>query len=172
MTTLAPDAAASTPPDDKRGFWRRRLIDPLRAQLARGVTPDRLAFTVGLGTACSLFPFLGLTSLLNLGVGVALRLNHPILQTLNQLLGAVQLALIIVYVRVGEWIWDADAGAFTVTEVLRVFREETLSVFFQQFGWAGVHALTAWLVTSPLLIAVIALSLRLLFQRWMQKGTV
>lgn len=171
MTTLAPDAAASTPPDDKRSFWRRRLIDPLRAQLARGVTPDRLAFTVGLGTACSLFPFLGLTSLLNLGVGVALRLNHPILQTLNQLLGAVQLALVLVYVRVGEWIWDADAGAFTVSEVLRVFREETLIVFFQQFGWAGVHALTAWLVTSPLLIAVIALSLRPLFHRWMQKGT-
>ena len=170
MTTLAPNAAASPAPADKRGFWRRRLVDPLRAQLTRGVTPDRLAFTVGLGTACSLFPFLGLTSLLNLGVGMALRLNHPILQTLNQLLGAVQLALILVYVRIGEWLWGADTGAFTLSEVLRVFRDETLTAFFQQFGWAGLHALTAWLLTSPLLIAIIAFSLRPLFQRWIRKG--
>jgi uncharacterized protein (DUF2062 family) len=171
VTTLAPDAAASPAPDDKRGFWRRRLIDPLRVQLTRGVTPDRLAFTVGLGTACSLFPFLGFTSLLNLGVGAALRLNHPILQTLNQVLGAVQLALILVYVRVGEWLWGANTGAFTLSEMLRVFREETLTAFFQQFGWAGLHALTAWLVTSPLLVAAISFTLRPRFQRWARKGS-
>ncbi len=156
---------------ESRGFWRRRLVDPLRKQLTRGVTPDRLAFTLGIGTACSLLPFLGLTSLLNLGAGIALRLNHPILQTLNQLLGVVQLALILVYVRLGEAIWGSDTAGFTITEVIRVFREESLARFFQQFGWAGVHALTAWLLTTPLLVAIIYASVRPVLQRLSRKAT-
>jgi uncharacterized protein (DUF2062 family) len=124
------------------------------------VSADQIAATLAIGTACSLFPFLGLTTLLNLGVGLVLRMNQPILQTLNQLLGPVQLVLILGYVRIGEWIWGARGGHFTIGEMLRVFREASFLEFLQQFGWAGVHALTAWLVTSPLLIAAIYYPLR------------
>ena len=76
------------------GFWRRRLLDPLRRQLVQGVTPRKLAATLAVGTVCSLFPFLGFTSLLNLAVGIALRLNQPLLQGWNQLLGPLQLPLV------------------------------------------------------------------------------
>ena len=69
-----------------RTFWQRRLVDPVLALLTQGVTPDKIAFTLAMGTGLSMFPFLGFTSLLNLGVGLWLRLNQPILQTLNQLL--------------------------------------------------------------------------------------
>lgn len=155
-------APAATPAS---GFWRRRLVQPVRDQLTQGITPDRLAATFAVGTTCSLLPFLGLTSLLNLAVGVPLRLNQPILQTLNQILGPVQLALILGYVRVGEAIWGAEGAHFTVGEVLRVFREETFGVFLREFGWAGVHAFTAWLLTAPLLTAAVYFALRPVFRR-------
>jgi uncharacterized protein (DUF2062 family) len=148
-----------------RGFWARRVVDPLVAQLTQGVTPDKLAATLAVGTACSLFPFLGFTSLLNLAVGLRLRMNQPILQTLNQLLGAVQLVLIIGYVRAGEWLWQAGADRFTVAEVLRVFREASLGDFLHRFGWAGVHAFTAWTLTAPLLIAVVYFAIRPVMRR-------
>ncbi len=154
---------ASTP---ARGFWQRRLLDPLVAQLTQGVTPDRLAATLAVGTACSLFPFLGLTSLLNLAVGIRLRMNQPILQTLNQLLGPVQLLLILAYVRLGEWLWRAEGARFTVGDMLRTFRDETFLVFLERFGWAGIHALTAWIVTTPLLLAVIYYPLRPVMRRF------
>jgi uncharacterized protein (DUF2062 family) len=51
-------------------FWQRRLLLPVRAQLTRGVTPDQLARTLAIGTACSLLPFVGCTSVFNLGVGL------------------------------------------------------------------------------------------------------
>lgn len=168
---LTPASSLRTPPPATSGFWRRRLVAPLRQQLTQGVTPDRLALTLGLGTACSLFPFLGLTSLLNLGVGIAFRLNHPILQTLNQLLGVVQLALILVYVRCGEWLWGRDAARFAITEMIRTFREEPLSRFIQQFGWAGIHALTAWLLTAPLVVGTLYVSLRPALYRLRRKPT-
>lgn len=158
-------AGNAPPPAPAPGFWQRRLIQPLLAQLTLGVTPDKLAATLALGTACSLFPFLGLTSLLNLAVGLALRMNQPILQTLNQLLGAVQLALILVYVRLGEMIWRSQQAHFTVAEMVRAFREAPLGEFLREFGWAGVHAFTAWLLTAPLLFAGLYLAVRPVLRR-------
>jgi uncharacterized protein (DUF2062 family) len=136
------------------------VVDPIRAQLTQGVTPDTIALTLGVGTACSLLPFLGLTSLLNLGVGLALRMNQPILQTLNQLLGPVQLVLILLHVRIGEWLWRAEGAHFTVGEMVRVFRDSSLAEFFARFGWAGIHALSAWLLLAPVFAAVVYFSVR------------
>ncbi len=142
--------------DPRPGFFRRRLIAPLRAQLTQGVAPDQLAFTLGLGAACSLVPFFGFTSLLNLAAGLAFRLNHPILQLLNQLLGPLQLVLILPYVRAGELIWNVEGGnRFTIGELIAVFRDAPFLDFIARFGWAGIHAFTAWLVTAPLLVAAI-----------------
>jgi uncharacterized protein (DUF2062 family) len=82
-------------------FWQRRIRALLLVLLTQGAPPDSIALALSVGAVCSVFPFLGLTSLLNLGAGFWLRLNQPLLQTLNQLLGPVQLAMIIGYVRLG-----------------------------------------------------------------------
>ena len=148
----------TTPP--KPGFWRRRLGDPILAQLTQGVTPEKLAATFAVGTACALFPFLGFTSLLNLGVGLALRMNQPILQTLNQLLGALQLVLILVYVRLGEWLWHDCENRFTIPDMLSTFHHASVGEFFQRFGWAGIHAFTAWLLSVPIILAAVYYPLR------------
>ena len=157
--------SSASDPAPQSGFWRRRLIDPIRAQLTQGVTPDQMALTLGVGTACSLLPFLGFTSLLNLGVGLALRMNQPILQTLNQLLGPVQLVLILVHVRVGETLWGATGDRFTVGEMVRMFRDSSLTEFFARFGWAGIHALSAWLLLAPVLAAAVYFSVRPVLRR-------
>lgn len=153
------------PAEPRPSFWQRRIVRPLLAQLTQGVTPDKLAATLAIGCACSLFPFLGFTSLLNLGVGLWLRLNQPILQTLNQLLGPVHLVMIVVYVRLGEWLWRMQDDRFTVTEMLRVFRESSLGDFLHRFGWAGIHAFTAWALTAPALIATLYFGLRPLLRK-------
>lgn len=152
-----------------RSFWQRRVRDPLVSLFVQGLTPDRIALTLAVGAACSLLPFLGFTALLNLGVGFWLRLNQPVLQTLNQVLGPVQLLLIVVYVRLGEWLWRVEEGRFTVSEMLRVFREASVGDFLHTFGWAGIHALTAWLLTSPALIAAVYFAVRPALRRLASK---
>lgn len=149
-----------TAPGKRASFWQRRVLAPLRTQLTQGITPDRLAATLAIGTACSLFPFLGFTSLLNLLAGVALRLNQPILQALNQLLGALQLLLILVYIRLGEWLWQAQGDRFTIGEMIQTFKDSSLGEFLQRFGWAGIHAFSAWALSAPLVIAALYYSLR------------
>lgn len=146
---------SSSPETDPRprrsGFWRRRVREPLLALLTQGATPEGLARTLAWSGVCSLFPFLGTTSLLNLAVGQWRRLNHPLMQTVNQLLAAPHLLMILVYVRLGELVWRAGEDRFSVTEMIRAFGELGFADFFQRFGRAGLHALTAWALTAPLL---------------------
>jgi uncharacterized protein (DUF2062 family) len=146
-------------PTPKRSFWRR-LRDPIVAQFSQGVTPDKIAATLAVGTACAFFPFLGFTALLTLGAGLVLRMNQPILQTLNQLLGPLQLVMILVYVRAGEWIWRAHENRFSVADMLRTFHDTSFGEFLQRFGWAGIHAFTAWLISVPVIIVGIYYPLR------------
>ena len=146
-------------------LWQRRVVAPLRAQLTQGVTPDKLAATLAVGTACSLFPFLGFTSLLNLAVGIWLRMNQPVLQTLNQVLGPLQLVLIVGYLRLGELIWSDPPMPFSVSGMVETFGGKSLGEFLVLFGRAGLHAFTAWALTAPLLVAALYFPLRPLLQR-------
>ena len=148
-----------------RGFWQRRVVTPILALLTQGITPDKIAQTLAVGAICSLFPFLGTTWALNLVVGLWLRLNQPILQTFNQLVWPVYLPMILVYVRLGEWLWGVTDGRFDVGEMLRTFREASFGEFLERFGWAGVHAFTAWLVTAPVLFVAVYYPVRPLLRR-------
>ena len=159
------------PPEPPASFWQRRLFRPVRAQLLQGITPDKVALTFAVGTACSLLPFFGFTSLLNLGVGLWLRLNQPILQTLNQLLGPLQLLLILVYVRIGERIWGAPPTPLSVSTLLHSFRQNP-AAFVQRFGWTGVHAATAWVLSVPLIVASLYYGLRPVIRKFSPRMAV
>lgn len=145
-------------------------MTPLRAQLTQGVTPDQLALTLAVGAMCAVFPFFGTTTVLTLLVGIALRLNQPILQTVNYLLTAAQLALILVYVRLGEFIWRAEPVPLSVTQIVADFRASP-RLFLQRFGWTGVHAFTAWALTTPFLIAAIYFAARPVMRRLATRAT-
>jgi uncharacterized protein (DUF2062 family) len=158
-----------TEPTKKTGFWERRVRAPLLDLFLQGITPDKIALTFAVGTACSLFPFLGTTTFLNLGIGLWLRLNQPLLQTLNQVLTPVFFVTLVLYVRLGEVIWQVQEGRFSVIEMLRVFREVSFGEFLERFGWAGIHAFTGWALTSPLLIAAVYFFTRPLLRRLASK---
>jgi uncharacterized protein (DUF2062 family) len=165
----SPPVPAAPPPADasapRRTFWQRRVRDPIVALLTQGITPERIAASLAVGTLCSIFPFFGFTTVLNLGVGLWLRLNQPLLHTLNQLLGPVQVVMILVYVRLGERLWGATEDRFTIGEVVTTFRDASFLEFLERFGWAGVHAFSAWILTAPLVLAGIYFPLRPVIQR-------
>jgi len=53
---LIPDAAAPA-----RTSWQRHVIDPIAVQLTQGITPEKIALTLAVGSAFALFPILGLS---------------------------------------------------------------------------------------------------------------
>jgi uncharacterized protein (DUF2062 family) len=149
----------------RRSFWKRRLGDPILALLTEGVTPDKIAATFAVGTAVSLFPFLGFTTTFNIGVGLWFRMNQPLLQAINYLLTPLHLVMILVYVHTGEWIWGAREDRFSITDLITTFRNDSISEFIHRFGWAGIHAFTAWLISVPFIIVGLYYGLRPLMRR-------
>jgi uncharacterized protein (DUF2062 family) len=142
------DAPLSAP--SRGSFWQRRVIAPIVAQLTQGVTPQKIALTLALGLVCGIFPFLGFTTALCFVVALAFRLNQPIIHVINQLLWPVQLPLIAVYVKMGARLYGADVMTFNVQDITRVFWASQ-SEFWARFGMMGVYALSAWLISVPVI---------------------
>lgn len=139
-------------------FWRERVVALILAQLAQGITPEKMALTIALGLNLGIFPILGTTTMLCLVAGVWLKLNQPVIQLINWLLSPLQLMMILVFVRIGEWIMRAQRVSFSIPEMIQKFRESPMK-FFQEFGLTGLHGIVAWLVIAPFLTMLIYFSL-------------
>jgi uncharacterized protein (DUF2062 family) len=131
------------------GDWlRRRIRDPLVAELRQGATPEGLATSLATGAAIGLLPFLGTTTVLCALAGRLFRLNHVALQVTNYLLYPAQVALIVPFVRLGETLLGAEAMPIDPATVITEFTASP-AAFLSKFGMAGVHAFLAWALVVP-----------------------
>jgi uncharacterized protein (DUF2062 family) len=146
----SPTASAAPP----RTFWQRRVIDPVVAQLTQGITPEKIALTIAVGSALALFPILGTTTLLCLLVGIVLRLNQPIIQAINYLCTPIHLPLIWWMVREGEWLYGEPHRPFKMRVVAKLLWEEPVQ-FLRVFGTTGFHAIVVWAILAPFWIALV-----------------
>ncbi len=152
---------SSTPPAPT--LWQRRVVVPILAQLTQGITPEKIALTLAVGSACALFPILGTTTLLCLLVGILLKLNQPLIQLVNALCSIPHLFGVYGLIRFGDLLFGEHHPRFTISEfmthrphnfpnmwsiVLAVWREHGL--YLQRFGAAALHALVAWAILAPL----------------------
>jgi len=64
----------------------------------------------------------------------------------------------------GEKIWGAAPVPLSVSTLVHSFKENP-GAFLQRFGWTGVHAATAWLLSVPLIVAGLYYGLRPLMRR-------
>jgi uncharacterized protein (DUF2062 family) len=147
----SPDSPAPAP---VRTFWQRRVRDPIVAQLTQGITPEKIALTVAFGCAFSLFPVLGTTTILCLLTGLALRLNQPIIQLINQALWPLHLPVIYLCMRTGARLFGAEPRHFHIHEMRELFWNHPAR-FFSEFGVVAFHAIVAWAIVAPFFIAAI-----------------
>jgi len=123
-------------------------VSPLLHVLGQGHTPERVALSLAAGIALGLFPIFGTTTLLCLLAGVALRLNHPAIQVANQLMYPIQVPLILVFVRLGEYL--AGRAAIVTAPVAAASAASDPWAVLARFGTAGLHGILGWAVVAPL----------------------
>lgn len=142
-------------PAPARTFWQRRVRDPIVLQLTQGITPEKIALTLAVGSALALFPIIGTTTLLCFLVGLALRLNQPIIQLINQALWPVHVPAIFLCVKLGEWIFGVQHHArFSIRYMNELFWNEP-ALFWHRFGLIVLYAIVAWAVLAPFYIAIV-----------------
>ena len=139
-------------------FWRERIATLVVAQLVQGVTPEKVALSIALGISLGVFPVLGTTTALCAIAAIRLKLNQPIIQLVNWLVYPLQLALLLIFVRIGEWITHAPPVNFSIPELIQTFHESPLK-FLQVFGVCQLQGLVAWLFIAPVFTAIVFFAL-------------
>jgi uncharacterized protein (DUF2062 family) len=141
-------------PEPARTFWQRRIRDPIVAQLTQGITPEKIALTVAVGGCLALFPLIGTTTLLCFLAGIALRLNQPIIQLINQACWPIHIPAIYLWVRLGEKLYGAPHVRFSIRYMRELMWEQPRE-FWSKFGMTICYAITAWALLAPVLLAVV-----------------
>jgi uncharacterized protein (DUF2062 family) len=139
-------------------FWRERIVAPIVAQLVQGVTPQKVALSIALGISLGVIPVSGITTALCAMAAVRLRLNQPIIQLVNWLVYPLQLALLLGFVRIGEWMTHAPQMGFSLPRLIQTFHESPLK-FLQEFGICQLQGLIAWLFIAPIFTAIVFFTL-------------
>ena len=134
-------------------------------QLKQGITPEKIALTIAVGSALANFPFVG-TMWLCLLAGVLLKLNQPIIQAVNVLFTPLHLFLIPNFFYWGNKLFGAPhtrLGMRNPVEFIEQMWRLLLhdpAAFAHRFGLLIFHATVVWAVIAPLWIALIYYSAR------------
>lgn len=141
----------------------RSLREKLRELLLGGVTPEKLALSLAVGLVLGVFPALGWTTLLCTAAAWVLRLNLPAIQLVNWLTAPLQLALLIPFIRCGEWLFGAPASSLSVETIVSLIQADVMQAI-AVLWWATMRAIVAWMLmgaaVGALLYAALVAPLR------------
>ena len=140
--------SAVTAGAERRGFWQRWIRDPIIRQLTQGVSPEKIALSLAVGSALALFPILGTTTTLCLLAGVLLGLNQPITQAVNALCIFIYVPFIVAFVRLGDALSGSARSTLDVPLMISTFSHSPRG-FLLQFGTTALHAILGWVVVAP-----------------------
>ncbi len=149
-------------------WLRRKVRDPLMAELRQGATPEAVSAAVCVSFAIAILPVIGVTTLICLLFGRLFRLNHVVMQIVNHSSYPLQILLLVPFVRLGETLTGAAhvplSPAAIVSEFNRSFPD-----FLAKFWTAYLHGMLGWAITVPLACWALHFLLRHTFRRLLPK---
>ena len=141
-----------------------RVGKPILTLLRQGASPDRLAVSFALGAIIGVFPLVGATTAICAAVAVVFRLNLPVIQIANYLVYALQLALLIPFVKFGAFLFQVPPPPLSLEELTALFAADFWGTF-ASFFWVIARAAAAWAVAALPAAAVLSAALIPLFRR-------
>jgi hypothetical protein len=143
----------------------KRFLDSVKRNAAfwlrQGISPGRLALTLALGFAIGCIPVVGIPTLVCAALALALRLNLPAIQAANYAAMPLQFLLIVPFVRLGGWLFDA--GPIRAAQVAALLHTSPIYLLSQLAGLFG-HALLAWLLIAVPFVVLLTFTLTVLLR--------
>lgn len=162
------ESSHTTPTSASSPTLRDRLLAPLLTQLKKGATPPGLSRSVAIALPLSIFPFLGVTSFLCWIGGTVANLNHIAMQVTNQFMTVVHLAMMPVYIRLGEIIFGLPRHTLNPQLIIESVKTHP-ELFLSHYQEAFLGAFGAWFITAPILSLVTYPILLVIFRKVAQK---
>ncbi|KAK9080171.1 hypothetical protein SSX86_001846 [Deinandra increscens subsp. villosa] len=136
------------------GTWiNKQVVEPFVDILSRGAEPKELALSAALGITLGVFPIVGVTFFLCVLAITILgsSINAPTIMLANFVATPIELSLIIMFLRFGEFLTGGAHFPLTTDALMKVLtgkasKEILLSI---------VHALLGWLVLVPFILGLL-----------------
>lgn len=140
-------------PEDsrRRSIFKRKIVDPIVKLLRQGITPEKIALGLSMGTVIGIFPVIGITTLLSAIAAIVFRLNMPAMQVVNYLVYPLQIVLLIPFFHFGALLFGVEPLPLTASELIDMFRVDFWDAIRQLWD-TTMRAIVAWcLICGPLL---------------------
>lgn len=118
------------------------------AQLTQGLTPEKVALTIAIGSTIAMFPILGTTTLICLLVGVFMKLNQPIIQAANYGVTPLHIPFLYYSFRWGEQLFNVPHTRLEMHAMRRMLIEHPVQ-FLQEYSVNALHAIVVWAILAP-----------------------
>jgi len=133
--------------------------------LRSGLRPSGIAAAISLGIVMGVFPIYGPISVLCLALAALFRLNLPIAFAAYYSMTFTKPILIIPFLRMGEFLFQADPMPMSLAQLTTRFVSDARGTL-SEFGWSFVHAMAGWLFVAPFLIGLLYPVTLVLANRW------
>ncbi len=110
----------------KKSSAKKRVDAVIVQQLTQGLSAEKIALTIAVGVCIAIIPIVGATTILSFAAAWALRLNQPIIQTINWSSYALQLLLIFPFIRLGEWIFRAPRLGLSLDQMVALVKARSV----------------------------------------------
>jgi uncharacterized protein (DUF2062 family) len=132
-------------------LWEKKIIRPVADLLRQGISHEKIAMSIAVGTVLGIFPILGATTMLCALAALILRLNLPAIQMVNFIVYPLQLFLLLPFLKVGGWLFGDQRFSQIGNEIIDLIRND----FWGSFGmlWdLTIYAVVLWLIISPMVM--------------------
>jgi uncharacterized protein (DUF2062 family) len=134
------------------------------------VTPEKIALSIALGVALGVFPVLGSTTALCALAALVLRLNLPAIQVVNYFVYPLQIALLIPFFRMGEWLFRSPHLPLSVSQIYAMIHANMWDAIRSLWTTAW-HAMIVWCLLAPVFVAIVYAVLAPVLRRVLRRQT-
>lgn len=131
-----------------------KIKSVIHLQLTQGLSPEACRAAIAMAFTLGIFPIMGFSTPLNMLAAFVFRLNQPVVQAFNWILGPIKIALIFPFLRIGEWLFGAEPFVLSLTQFSAIFFADWIGTT-KQFALTFVHAITGWLLCAPLVFLLL-----------------
>ncbi|XP_076922325.1 uncharacterized protein LOC143584055 [Bidens hawaiensis] len=134
-------------------WFHNKVVDPFIQILRRGAEPKQLAFSTALGISLGIFPIVGVTVFL-CGMAIAVlgsSVNTPTVMLANFVATPLELSLMVVFLRFGEFVTGGDHFPLTTDALKKVLTGEASTEIVRSI----LNALLGWLVLAPFIMGAL-----------------
>lgn len=137
----------------RESIFYRRLVLPVINLLRQGTSSEKIALSIAFGLVVGISPGIGWSTVLCTLAAVRFRLNLPAVQLVNYLSYPLQFALLVPFIRAGEFLFHAERLPLSLVQILAMVRADYLHAI-KALWMVMVRAMTVWVIVAPLAIYV------------------